>query len=98
MKEIVDVIGSNPLLLTILIVAAAVILYSLLKKLFKLAAILVLAVIVFFGYIYLTHDEPEKEIKKYIEQGTEVLETAKEKAGEVGDNIKEKVDEYKKSN
>ena len=96
MKEIIDTVSANPVLLVIIVVALAVIAYSILKKLFKLAAIVLIAILIFFGYIYLTHEEPEQEIQKYIEQGTEVLDSAKDKAEEVTDDLKEKLEEYKK--
>ena len=96
MKEIIDVVSSNPVLLVILLVIAVVLVFSVLKKLFKIALFAVAAIIVFFGYIYFTNDEPEKEIQKYIEQGTEVLKTAKEKTSDAAELLKKTVDEYKK--
>ena len=45
----------------------------------------------------MTEDKPEDKIQDYIEQGVEVLEDAKDKAGEVGSDLKKKVDDYKKS-
>lgn len=96
MKEIMDVVISNPVLLIILLLVIVVLLFSVLKKLFKMALLAVMAILIFFGYIYFTHDQPEKEIQKYIEQGSEVLKTAKEKTTEAAGTLKKKVDEFKK--
>ena len=58
--------------------------------------------VIWVGYIYMTHEEPEKEIQRIIQDGTEAVETAKEKAGdikekalELKEDIQEKVDKVK---
>ncbi len=96
MKEMIDAVSSNPVLLIILLLVIVILVFSVLKKLFKIALFAAAAILVFFGYIYFTNDEPEKEIQKYIEQGTEVLKTAKEKTTEAAGTLKKKVDEFKK--
>lgn len=97
MNAFIETVSSNPVFLVVFIIILAVILYSLLKKLFKLALIALIAIIIFFGYIYLTEDKPEQKIQNYIEQGAEALDDVKDKAKEVGSDIKDKVDDYKKS-
>ena len=96
MKEMIDAVSSNPVLLIILLLVIVLLVFSVLKKLFKIALFAVAAILVFFGYIYFTDDEPEKEIQKYIEQGTEVLKTAKGKTTDAAEKLKKTVDEYKK--
>ncbi len=96
MTEIINAISSNPVLLIILLLVIVVLVFSVLKKLFKIALLAAAVVLVFFGYIYFTHNEPEKEIQKYIEQGTEVLNTAKDKTTEAVKDIKKKTEEFNK--
>lgn len=90
---------SNPILLIIAIVVVVFLGISLLKKLFKIAIYAVILVLLFLGYVWLTSDQPEKDVKKMIKQGTETIvktkEQAKKVSSELDENLK-KVKELKK--
>ena len=95
MSQIIETITGNPLYLIIAIIVGIVILFSVLKKLFKIAGILILIAVVLVGYIYFTYEEPETEIQKIIRKSTEAAETAKEKALDLKEDIQKEIDKNK---
>ena len=60
-SHIIDVISNNPLYLILIVSLAIMIIWSLIKKLFKLAIIFSICSIVYVVYIY---SENPKDIKK----------------------------------
>lgn len=95
MEQVIHQITSNPLLMVVAAIIAVLLVFSLLKKLFKLALMVVAAGIVIFGYVYLTSDNPEQDIQKMLNTGRQGLEQVKDKAREVGKELKEKVEQRK---
>ncbi len=95
MSQVIDTIMGNSLFLIITIVIVVVIAFSLLKKLFKIAGIILLVAVIWVGYIYLNYDEPENEIQKIIKKSTEAAETAKEKALDLKEDIQKEIDKNK---
>ncbi len=96
-EQIFNQITSNPLLMVIVAIIVILLVFSVLKKLFKLALMLVADAIVIFGYVYLTSDNPQQDIQKLIDQGKQGVEQIKDKAKEVGGDLKEKVDKLKEA-
>ena len=74
-SHIIDVISNNPLYLILIVSLAIMIIWSLIKKLFKLAIIFSICSIVYVVYIY---SENPKDIKKkrdeILREGQEILE------------------------
>ncbi|MEA3286198.1 MAG: hypothetical protein U9Q77_02315 [Candidatus Marinimicrobia bacterium] len=65
---------SNPLYLVIAGVIGIGILIFLLKKVFKLAMILIVAALAYGGYLYMTEDNPMKIIQQKLDQGKSAVE------------------------
>ncbi len=69
MSDILDLLMSNPLYMVIGGIVSLGILIFLLKKVFKLAMILIIAVLAYGGYLYMTEDDPMKIIQQKLEKG-----------------------------
>ena len=73
-NNIITALYSDPVYLIIGVILAALILYSLVKKLVKLMLYLSAILIIYLGYLYFTGQELPKdfnEIKEKIEEGIE---------------------------
>ena len=70
MEHVLDTIINNPLYLTLTASLAIMIIWSLIKKLYKLAIIFGLCCVVYTVYIYI---ENPKETQKQIQQGLDDL-------------------------
>ena len=57
MTDLFNLIINNPMYLTITIILSAVVVFSIVKKLFKYAAILIIICMLYFGYLYYTDQE-----------------------------------------
>ena len=57
MTDLFNLIINNPMYLTITIILSAVVVFSIVKKLFKYAAILIIICMLYFGYLYYTGQE-----------------------------------------
>ena len=80
-NNIITALYSDPVYLIIGGILAALILYSLVKKLVKLMFYLFAILIIYLGYLYFTGQELPKDfneikekIEEGIEQGTEIIE------------------------
>ena len=80
-NNIITALYSDPVYLIIGVILAALILYSLVKKLVKLMLYLSAILIIYLGYLYFTGQELPKDfneikekIEEGIEQGTEIIE------------------------
>ena len=80
-NNIITALYSDPVYLIIGVILAALILYSLVKKLVKLMFYLFAILIIYLGYLYFTGQELPKDfneikekIEEGIEQGTEIIE------------------------
>ena len=69
MQDILALVMSNPLYIAAAGVVGLVIFIFLMKKVFKLAMLLLLGVLVYGGYIYMTEDNPMKVIQQKLEVG-----------------------------
>ena len=85
-NDIIETIINNPLYIILTASLAVMIVWSLIKKLYKLAIIFSICCVVYLVYIYIeTPDEIEKQAKKIknraekvIEQGRETLKNFKQ--------------------
>lgn len=89
---------NDPILLGVAVILSAMVVYSILKKLFKLAIILVACLIIYLGYLMYTGqpipgsgqeviDKAKKDINKVTDGGLEKLE---EVGKDIIKNIKDK--------
>ena len=74
MESILDTLTSNPLYMVGAAVLGIVILVFLLKKVFKLAIILLILGIGYVGYLYFTDSNPQKTIEKQLKAGKKKIE------------------------
>ncbi len=92
LSNIIDQIMSNPILMAIAVILLVVILFGILKRLFKIAGFAFLIVIAFLAYVYFTSDNPRKSVQNLLNDGKEKLNQAKDKAKDVSDEVKKEVD------
>lgn len=94
--QIIELITSNRLVMIAIIILGVFVLFSLLKKLFKLAVMLFIVALAIVAYVYLTSENPRDRLNEMIDKGKETVIKAKEKAQDVSNEILDKVDEMKK--
>ncbi|GEM_PF-5619495 len=90
---------ASPVLIIIAVVIVLFFGISLLKKLFKIVVFALILALLFLGYIWLTSEQPEKDVKHIIKQGTETVVKTGERAKKVSKELKgnwDKVKELKK--
>lgn len=73
MQEIFDTMMSNPMYIAIAGGLGLFTLLFLLKKLFKLAMIVILIIAVYAGYLYMTEPDPAKAFQEKLEEGKSTL-------------------------
>ena len=74
-NDIIETIINNPLYIILTASLAVMIVWSLIKKLYKLAIIFSICCVVYLVYIYIeTPDEIEKQAKKIKNQAEKVIE------------------------
>lgn len=89
---------NDPILLGIAVILSAMVVYSILKKLFKIAVILVAVVVVYIGWLAYTGqpvpntlDELIDDVNKRTDGATEkIIDKTSEAVKDVGDIIKDK--------
>jgi len=69
MQDILALVMSNPLYMAAAGILGLIIFIFLMKKVFKLAMLLLLGVLAYGGYIYMTEDNPMKVIQQKMEVG-----------------------------
>ena len=78
-NDIIETIINNPLYIILTASLAVMIVWSLIKKLYKLAIIFSICCVVYLVYIYIeTPDEIEKQAKKIKNQAEKVIEQGRE--------------------
>lgn len=92
LNNIFDQIMSNPILLAIAVILLIVLVFGILKRLFKIAGFVFLIVIAFMAYVYFTSDNPQESMQNLLNDGKEKLNQAKEKVKDVSDEVKKEVD------
>ncbi len=86
-EDIVDKVFANQLYLTIAAILAGVMLFSLMKKLFKLLLIAVLLVILGAAYISYTSDDPVGATKDLLEKGKETIDDLQDRKDDLKDML-----------
>ena len=99
LENLLDDILSNPAYLAVAIALAAMIMYSVIQRLYKLVVLAIVLFIVYCAYLTLTDQPlPEIDIDKIQEELGEVTDHAKElkeKAGDTLDKASDTLDKLK---
>ncbi|MCF6238175.1 MAG: hypothetical protein L3J79_05065 [Candidatus Marinimicrobia bacterium] len=69
MQDALNLLTSNPLYMVVAGIVLFGIFIFLLKKVFKLAMILIIATLAYGGYLYMTEDDPMKVIQQKLDKG-----------------------------
>ncbi len=73
MEDALDLLMSNPLYMVAAGVLGLVLLIFLLKKVFKLAMIIIIGALAYGGYVYMTEDDPMKIIQQKLDKGKSTI-------------------------
>ena len=99
LENLLDDILSNPAYLAVAIALSAMIMYSVIQRLYKLVVLAIVLFIVYCAYLTLTNQPlPEIDIDKIQEELGEVTDQAKElkeKAGDTLDKANDTLDKLK---
>ena len=69
MQDTLDLLMSNPLYMAVAGILVLGILIFLLKKVFKIAMMIIVVLLAYGGYLYMTEDDPMKVIKQKFNKG-----------------------------
>ena len=83
----------NPFFLILAIILAATLVFGLIKKLFKLAMIVLVAFVVYIGYLLWTGQDVPTSIEDVKETMKETVSNSKENAEDTKEAVEEKVEE-----
>ena len=76
--DIYTTIINDPILITITVILAAIVLYSCIKKLFKVALVVLALIVVYIGILYLTGQPIPQTADELLDMGKETYEKGKE--------------------
>ena len=91
MLDLYNIIINDPVYITIAVILAIAVVFSVVKKLFKFAAILIAICVLYVGYLYYTGEEIPKTADDLIENVSEKAEDAVEGLRGKSENLKKKV-------
>ena len=91
MLDLYNIIINDPVYITIVVILAIAVVFSVVKKLFKFAAILIAICVLYIGYLYYTGEEIPKTADDLIENVSEKAEDAVEDLRGKSENLKKKV-------
>ena len=91
MIDLYDLIINDPVYVTLAVILAITIVFSVVKKLFKFAAILIAICVLYIGYLYYTGEEIPKTADDLIENVSEKTEGAVDGLREKSEDLKKKV-------
>lgn len=99
MENFIDTITGNTYLMIAAVVILGLLILSFVKKLFKMALILVVALVVYVLYLNFTGQNVERTLKKNMKAVEEKASDVSKKAGELMENdaIKQAVDKAAKT-
>jgi len=83
----------NPFFLILAVILAATLVFGLIKKLFKLAMIVLVAFVVYIGYLLWTGQDVRTSIDDVKKTMKETVSNSKENAQETKDAVEEKVEQ-----
>ncbi len=89
MEGVIDTIVSNPLLLIITVVLGILILYSVIKKLFKMAVILIFVFIIYVSYLVYTGQKVPTTKTEVMKHGKELTEEGIKRLKKINEDLKE---------
>ncbi len=95
MEPLINQITAQPLIMVVLVILAIGIVYTLIKKLVKLALTAVVLALIVLGYVWFTSDQPEKDVKNLIDKSTETIKEAGENTNELKEAAQKKIEELK---
>jgi len=90
-KTIIENLSGNPLYL---VVAGGLVLFFILvmlKKLFKLAMIIVLVALVYLGYLFMTEENAIEQIKDKLDKGKSAIETIDKATEDIREEAVDKI-------
>ena len=91
MLDLYNIIINDPVYITIAVILAIAVVLSIVKKLFKFAAILIAICVLYIGYLYYTGEEIPKTADDLFENVSEKAEDAVEGLLEKSEDLKKKV-------
>ena len=91
MLDLYNIIINDPVYITIAVILAIAVVLSIVKKLFKFAAILIAICVLYIGYLYYPGEEIPKTADDLIENVSEKAEDAVEGLREKSEDLKKKV-------
>ena len=90
MLDLFNIIINDPVYITIAVILAIAVVFSVVKKLFKFAAIVVATCVLYIGYLYYTGENIPKTIDDLIENVSDKAEDAVEGFLEKSEDLKKK--------
>lgn len=90
MEQIINSLTSNKILLAIIILIAALLIYSILKRIVKLMVILLIALVLYACYMNYRGEKIDPALQHYLDKGginLEEIQQKKEKLNETVDTI-----------
>ena len=94
MEQLSDFLASDPIYMAVAVVLSLIILFGVIKKLFKL--VVVAAAVLVLWIAYTTWSGEKVSIESAVDKATEVYEEGKESIDKVKDDIIENIKEKKK--
>ena len=91
MLDLYNIIINDPVYITIAVILAIAVVFSVVKKLFKFAVILIAICVLYVGYLYYTGEEIPEISDDLIENVSEKAENAVEGLLEKSEDLKKKV-------
>ena len=91
METIINLVGGNPLYTIIGVILFILIVFSIVKKIFKMAMIVLAIIIAYSAFIFVTEDDPVKQIKKKVETGKAAVEKIDDATQDIRDDAVEKL-------
>lgn len=80
MDTFIGSLASNKVLLLILILAASLLVFSILKRLLKLIVIIIIALAIYLFYINYSGQKPDAKIQNYYNEGVKELNKLQQKS------------------
>lgn len=91
MQNILDLMMSNPIYIGVAGLIGLFLILSLLKKLFKLAMIIIFVVLAYGGYLYMTEDNPVEVIQAKLDKGKSTINELDKATKDIRGDALEKV-------
>ena len=79
MDTIIDSITSNKILLLIIILSVSLIIYSILKRLFKIIIIIIIALVLYLCYINYKGEKADERLQQFYSEGVKKLNEIQQK-------------------